>query len=683
MPQESTSRVNLQGPEADLPERMDDPQAAESAASRERATDNPNEIIRDGGEHVVTDDLDALLRALPPSIITPLKELNNRVNLLEVVMDLGRKAEARYRGSEYMLTQHDITQAEIDYVINHIGEFGGDNRAGIERTLHRISCIRNRRGDVVGLTCRIGRAVYGTISIIKDLVETGKSILMVGPPGVGKTTLLRECARVLSDELNKRVVIVDTSNEIAGDGDIPHPSIGRARRMQVPHPDKQHAVMIEAVENHMPEVIIIDEIGTELESQAARTIAERGVQLVGTAHGSSLENLMLNPTLSDLVGGIQSVTLGDEEARRRGTQKTVLERKAPPTFDIMVEILDRERVAVHRDVAEMVDSLLRGEVIPPEIRTRKADGSIHTEFAPVTYRQDNGLGGRRGDGGRGGRGRGYDDHQGLPSSPRRQMPPTAPQSPAMRRDRPWQQGTAMGMGASASAPAFPGLQPERLRSQGNGGGESSPFEGGQATAEVNGIATMADAATEYYDEEFERVADEERPRDIRSGAGMMSVARTASANKPLRVYPFGVSRNRLEQAIKSMRVPAQLVRDMHDADVVMTLKNYYRKSGQTLRKAEQDGIPVFVLKSNTLLQIESALGNIFNIATPPADPVTDAMEETEAAINHVLDTARPVELAPQASYIRRLQHQMAERYNLGSTSKGKEPYRRVRIFRQD
>ncbi|MEO5950893.1 MAG: AAA family ATPase, partial [Chloroflexia bacterium] len=441
-PKFEESDTDFQGSSPNLPAQNPFDAASPNGAY---PTNDPTEVIRNAGEHVVTDDLDALLAALPREIVDPLKVLNNRANLLEIVMDLGRKPEARYRGSEATLTDYEVTRAELDHVIIHIGEFGGDNRAGIERTLHRISCIRNRKGDVVGLTCRIGRAVYGTISIIKDLVETGRSILLVGPPGVGKTTILRECARVLADELGKRVVVVDTSNEIAGDGDIPHNSIGRARRMQVPLPERQHAVMIEAVENHMPEVIIIDEIGTELEAQAARTIAERGVQLVGTAHGTSLENLMLNPTLSDLVGGIQSVTLSDEEARRRGTQKSVLERKAPPTFDIIVELLDRERVAVHRDVAEVVDSLLRGEIIPPEIRTRLSDGSIHTEIAhlpSVPTRTQQSISGRR-DGGRDGvrdSGRGQSQGRGnwaydpgsLPNAPRRQMP----ESPSMRRDRP-------------------------------------------------------------------------------------------------------------------------------------------------------------------------------------------------------------------------------------------------------
>ncbi len=664
---EESMRLNYEGAKAESPHEDKAPAAAPAQALAEwgATTSNPNEVVRNGGEHVITDDLDALLATLPPEIVSPLKALNNRVNLLEVVMDLGRKPEARYRNVEHTLNDSDVGREQLDYVIERIGEFGGDNRAGIERTLHRISCIRNRRGNVVGLTCRIGRAVYGTISIIKDLVETGKSILLVGPPGVGKTTLLRECARVLSDELGKRVVIVDTSNEIAGDGDIPHPSIGRSRRMQVPLPERQHAVMIEAVENHMPEVIIIDEIGTELEAQAARTIAERGVQLVGTAHGTSLENLMLNPTLSDLVGGIQPVTLGDEEARRRGTQKTVLERKAPPTFDIIVEILDRERVAVHRDVAEVVDSMLRGELIPPEIRTRLSDGNIHTEIAHIapSPQRDRQRGDGAGNNARGGRG-GYNERSngsfGMPNSPRRQMP----DSPSMRNDR--------------------GSRPQ----QGNGG-NSRPFEREWASSASEPL-TAAEASrpqarqsTAYEERDPQDAQREERQREqARLGASAMSIASNASSNKPLRIYPFGVSRDRLEQAVKHLRVAATLVRDIDNADMVMTLKNYYRKNPQTLRAAEQDNVPVYVLKSNTLIQIQSALANIFDVA-PQADPMTNAIEEAEEAIVQVMETANAVDLAPQAAHIRRLQHQIAERYNLGSISRGKEPFRRVRIYRQD
>src|SRR4051812_42221289 len=297
-------------------------------------------------------------------------------------MDLGRRPEGRFPDAEVALLDREVTEADIAFVIDHIGSFGDDNRAGIERTLHRISAIRNRNGKVVGLTLRVGRAVYGTIEIINDFVDTGKSILIMGRPGIGKTTMLREAARVLADDLGKRVVVVDTSNEIAGDGDIAHPAIGKARRMQVRTPSLQHEVMIEAVENHMPQVIVIDEIGTELEAQAARTIAERGVQLIGTAHGNNLDNLMLNPTLSDLIGGIQSVTLGDEEARRRRTQKSVLERKAPPTFDVIIEIQDRERVTVHSDVAETVDSLLRGDAVAPELRWRDEEGVHRSQARP-------------------------------------------------------------------------------------------------------------------------------------------------------------------------------------------------------------------------------------------------------------------------------------------------------------
>ncbi len=327
-------------------------------------------------EEQITDNIDELLAKLPQGISTVLREENRLNELLEIVLDLGREPEARYPDGIKYLTEALITQADIDHVVTQIGSFGDDNRAGIERTLHRISCIRNRQGKIIGLTCRVGRAVQGTIDIIRDLVESGRSILALGRPGVGKTTKLREIARILADDLNKRVVVIDTSNEIAGDGDIPHPAIGHARRMQVRTPAEQHAVMIEAVENHMPEVIVIDEISTQAEADAARTIAERGVQLIGTAHGNSIENLILNPSLNDLVGGIESVTLGDEEAKRRSTQKTVLERKSPPTFDIAIEIQDRYRLAIHLDVSEVVDQYLRGRMPAPEVRYIDEEGKV-------------------------------------------------------------------------------------------------------------------------------------------------------------------------------------------------------------------------------------------------------------------------------------------------------------------
>jgi stage III sporulation protein SpoIIIAA len=329
-------------------------------------------------------ELEQLLQVLPPVIQRHIRENADHSRVIEIVLDYGRPAEIRYIERVERIDDYPVSEADIAFVTERVGEFGGDNRAGIERTLHRISAIRSRNGRVVGLTCRVGRAIQGTIDIIQDIVESSKSILFLGKPGVGKTTKLREVARMLADELNKRVVIVDTSNEIAGDGDIPHPAIGTSRRMQVSDPSEQHRVMIEAVENHMPEVIVIDEIGTEQEAYAARTIAERGVQLVGTAHGRTLENLMLNPTLCDLVGGIQAVTLSDDEAKRRGTQKTVLERKAPPTFDVIIELLDYDKLAIHHDAQKQVDLVLRGVAPRPEIRVRTPEGRVEIVQAAQT-----------------------------------------------------------------------------------------------------------------------------------------------------------------------------------------------------------------------------------------------------------------------------------------------------------
>ncbi len=328
----------------------------------------------------VTDNLHQLLAILPPPLQAVLTQHPRQNELIEIVMDLGRLPEARFPGSAEYILDTPVQRSDLDYSIARVGEFSGDNRAGIESTLHRISAMRNRQGLVIGLTCRVGRSVIGTIGMIQDLVEQGKSILLLGRPGVGKTTALREIARVLADDFLKRVVIIDTSNEIAGDGDIPHPAIGRARRMQVATPEAQHKIMIEAVENHMPEVIVIDEIGTELEALAARTIAERGVQLVGTAHGNQLENLIKNPTLADLIGGIQSVTLGDEEARRRGSQKSVLERKALPTFEIAVEMLARDRWVIHENVAETIDNLLRNWEVRAQERSTNETGAVSTQI---------------------------------------------------------------------------------------------------------------------------------------------------------------------------------------------------------------------------------------------------------------------------------------------------------------
>ena len=564
--------------------------------------------------------------------------MTDHEGLLEIVLDLGRQPEARYPGREAMLSDEEVSPEDLEYVVSRIGQFGDDNRAGIPRTLHRISAIRNRRGSIVGLTCRVGRSVLGTVDIIRDLVEGGRSVLILGRPGVGKTTLLREVARVLADELGKRVIVVDTSNEIAGDGDIPHPGIGRARRMQVPTPREQHGVMIEAVENHMPEVIVIDEIGTELEAEAARTIAERGVQLVGTAHGNSLENLLMNPTLSDLVGGVQPVTLGDEEARRRGTQKTVLERKAPPTFDVLVEMRTREQVAVHRDVADTVDAALRGAPAAVEVRTKHEDGSIDRRLevpgAP-------GVQGRMGD-----------------DRPRRNGPLADRNERGDRAER----GERRGRG----------------RDRWTDRGERT-YERGQP---VETLAT-APAPVDRDDLDDE---DEDESADTYGGAAFDRFRRRPGQSlRPVKLYPYGVNRDRLEAAVASLRLPVTITKDMRDADVVMTLKNYYRKSPGPVRDAEDAGKPVFILRSNTINQIQQSLEALYGMET--ADPERDIeqliVRDTEDAINQVLQTHRPVELPPQNAYIRRLQHQLAERANLKSRSMGREPHRRVRLFRHE
>ena len=667
------------------------------------------------------DDLDALLGALPPEIVAAVHALPEPTHLIEVVLDLGRRPEARFPDSEVALLDREINEADIAFVVEHIGTFGDDNRAGIERTLHRISAIRNRNGKVVGLTCRIGRAVYGTIEIINDFVETNKSILIMGRPGIGKTTMLREAARVLADDMGKRVVVVDTSNEIAGDGDIPHPAIGKARRMQVRTPSLQHEVMIEAVENHMPQVIVIDEIGTELEAQAARTIAERGVMLIGTAHGNNLDNLMLNPTLSDLIGGIQSVTLGDEEARRRRTQKSVLERKAPPTFDVIVEIQDRERVAVHSDVADTVDAMLRGDPVAPELRWRDEEGVHRSQGRPRPSPREQlgaerfaglvGTGspwrmepGWRGDGAyrpggyreadRGGAYRpGY--RPGA-SGGWRQTRGGSGREPASR-------GTSEG-GASGVMPGerFATMPP----------GVDAPFVSGdiadRGPLERAGTASSAETrAREARELERQKAwrdqasralnalkaeegtgpvnADEleddgldDLPLGVEEGAhGETLLVPGGSPLPTLRILPQGISRKRLEQAIRDLQLPVVIARDVDEADVVMTLKNEYKQKTPMLRDAEDRAMPIYVLKSNTVPQMQSSLTSIFSLEI---DPREAALRETEDAIGAVLSSSEPVELAPQNAYIRRLQHQMAERANLVSRSRGREPYRRVRLY---
>jgi stage III sporulation protein SpoIIIAA len=680
------------------------------------------------------DDLDALLESLPPEIVAAVHALPDKLSLIEVVLDLGRRPEARFPDSEVMLLDREITEADISHVVDHIGTFGDDNRAGIERTLHRISAIRNRTGKIVGLTCRIGRAVYGTIEIIGDFVESGKSILIMGRPGIGKTTMLREAARVLADDLGKRVVVVDTSNEIAGDGDIPHPAIGKARRMQVRTPSLQHEVMIEAVENHMPQVIVIDEIGTELEAQAARTIAERGVMLIGTAHGNNLDNLMLNPTLSDLIGGIQSVTLGDEEARRRRTQKSVLERKAPPTFDVIIEIIDRERVTVHADVADTVDSMLRGDQVAAELRWRDEEGVHRSQARPRPSPREQmgaerfaglvGSGqpwrmepGWRGDGNYRG---GYREAE-RGASLRTGYRPGASGGWRQTRGGSGRESAPRGPvsegGASGSMPGERFAVPP---AGGVGSGDSGratrledpPFVAGQIAdrgpIERGAQAIIDTRAREARELERQRAwrdqaaraltalkaeegtgpvnaddLDEDddldrAPIGIEEGERGEAILTPGGAPLPtLRILPQGISRKRLEQAVRDLQLPVEIAHEVDEADVVMTLKNEYKQKTPLLREAEERALPIYVLKANTIPQMQSSLTSIFSLEI---DPREAAMRETEEAIGIVINQSEPVELSPQNAYIRRLQHQMAERANLVSRSRGREPYRRVRLY---
>jgi stage III sporulation protein SpoIIIAA len=644
------------------------------------------------------DDLDALLEALPPEIVAAIHGLEMREAMIEVVMDLGRRPEARYPDGETTLLEREINEADIAHVVDHIGSFGDDNRAGIERTLHRISAIRNRNGKIVGLTCRIGRAVYGTIEIIADFVETGKSLLIMGRPGIGKTTMLREAARVLADDLDKRVVVVDTSNEIAGDGDIPHPAIGKARRMQVRTPSLQHEVMIEAVENHMPQVIVIDEIGTELEAHAARTIAERGVQLIGTAHGNTLDNLMLNPTLSDLIGGIQSVTLGDEEARRRRSQKSVLERKAPPTFDVVIEIQDRERVLVHADVADTVDAMLRGDAAAPELRWRDEAGIHRSQARPRPSPREQLAADRFS--GLIGAGGGWRTEPGWRGEP------------GYRSGfRPGASGSWRPARASTSGPA--GTRPAPAAGGNDAAGFEAPFVAGEIadrgpvergtapvpeprardSRELSRQREWRESATRAIDalkgEEgtgpvnaADLAADDEALMDRALATAIETDDEALRVTIPealptLRVLPQGISRKRLEQAIRELQLPVIVAREVDEADVVMTIRSEYKQKTPLVREAEERNLPIYVLKANTIPQMQSSLTSIFALEV---DPRESALRETEEAIGVVMQRAEPVELSPQNAYIRRLQHQMAERANLVSRSRGREPYRRVRLY---
>ncbi|MBW4637587.1 MAG: AAA family ATPase [Gloeocapsa sp. UFS-A4-WI-NPMV-4B04] len=576
-----------------------------------------------------TDDLQKLLDIFPLDIRQVLEQHQERDNLIEVVMDLGRRPEARFPLTAEYLSETLVSQEQLNDCIQRVGEFGGDNRAGIAQTLHRISAIRNRTGRVIGLTCRVGRAVFGTIGMIRDLVETGQSILMLGRPGVGKTTALREIARVLADDLNKRVVIIDTSNEIAGDGDIPHPAIGRARRMQVARPELQHQVMIEAVENHMPQVIVIDEIGTELEAMAARTIAERGVQLVGTAHGNQIENLIKNPTLSDLVGGIQAVTLGDDEARRRRSQKTVLERKAPPTFDIAVEMQERQRWVVHESVADMVDNLLRGRESIPQVRSVDGNGQ-------VTITRESSV------------------------------------AKSIRHE----------------AREEPSLSPREFRI------EPLQSNGWRGAGKMLPMPQTGDREQISREREFDRLLNESFEQPDRFGY-LSEKAGPNGEDLPLHIYPYGVSRNQLEQVIQVLNLPVVLTKDIDSADAVLALRSHVKNHSKLRHIAKVRQVPIHMIKASAIPQITRALRRLLHMDEPDtaderelslfaqsgSDDELDALEEARLAVEQiVIPKGQPVELLPRSAPVRKMQHELVEHYRLKSNSFGDEPNRRLRIY---
>jgi stage III sporulation protein SpoIIIAA len=568
----------------------------------------------------VTDDLNKLLAILPARIRSKIEEHPQQDQLIEVVMDLGRLPVARFPNVAIDLGDEPISQEEIQYSIARVGSFSGDNRAGIERTLHRISAIRNRDGEIIGLTCRIGRAVFGTITLINDLVETGKSLLLLGRPGVGKTTALREIARVLADDLNKRVVIIDTSNEIAGDGDIPHPAIGRARRMQVARPELQHQVMIEAVENHMPEVIVIDEIGTELEALAARTIAERGVQLVGTAHGNKLENLIKNPTLSDLVGGIQAVTLGDEEARRRGSQKTVLERKAPPTFEIAIEMLERQRWVIHEDVSGTIDQLLRGREPISQIRWVDEEGKVQ-----ITQEEP---------------------------QPANLTPLRGQYLPEMDKPKGWRADGRMAPVARLGTSALSRENDfERLL-------EQSWLQEEPETEKVRIPGPNGEDWPVYvYPYGVSRAPIEQVVQALDLPIILTKDLQGADAVLALRSHVKNQSK--LRQIAKVRQIPIHGIKSNTLPQISRGLKR--------------------ILGIDDPMNQEGADVRLF--ARSGSDDEIEALEEARLAVEQiVIPTGQPVELLPRSAKVRKMQHELVEHYRLQSDSFGEEPNRRIRIY---
>ncbi|KAG2434063.1 hypothetical protein HXX76_007791 [Chlamydomonas incerta] len=654
------------------------------------------------------DELMKLVQLLPASVRSALEDHPQMLELLEVVMDLGRPPLARFPGGDVKLSAAPITAEDLEFAVRQVGEFGGDNRAGIDRTLHRISCMRNRTGRIIGLTCRVGRAIKGSAQMVRDLVLSGASILLLGRPGVGKTTAIREVSRMLADECTKRVVIVDTSNEIGGDGDIPHSGIGRARRMQVAHPEAQHRVMIEAVENHMPQVIVIDEIGTAEECGAARTIAQRGVQLVATAHGNELENVIKNPQLADLVGGIQSVTLGDEEAKRRGVQKSILERAAPPTFDVCIEMLERTKWRVHMDVGQAVDMVLAGGESGGQVREKAADGTI------LKYNYNPAISGV------------------IRTS----------SGPAMTGPR---GGSAAAGGAGAGAGAA-----------GAGAVAAPSFRESAAAADASPVRTPGNSfvrspvSTASFDGDDDGAAgdgDFGAGKRLRRITSRQAVAGVTADSAALRLYPYELDEDVLWEVLTDMRLTGKIfiTSSLANADAVLALRAKVKHNAELRATARESSVPIYAVKTSgsanlvkafrTLLGIDPSAGGAFGPGSdseegpvPPALMASgasilgsvdeseaapgggggggssssfmggssaaaakgysykawaedEALEEAQVAVTEiVIPLHQPVELMPRARSVLDAQIKLLERYKLSHEVVGAGAEARIRIL---
>ncbi len=598
------------------------------------------------GYGALTDNMEEFLAVFPQRLRRQLEqcmrasqetsaplELNS---LVEIIADLGRRAEARFYQRSVYLGQEPVSAEELQYVVERLSAIGKDNRAGIEATLHRISVIRSRQGRIIGLTARVGRAVYGSAEVLRDVFTSGKSVLLLGSPGVGKTTLLREIARVLADDYHKRVVIVDTSNEIAGDGDIPHAGIGGARRMPVPEPALQHSVMIEAVENHMPEVVVIDEIGNEAETYAARTIAERGVMLVATAHGLKLENLLQNPTLSDLVGGIQSVTLSDEEAKRRKCRKSVLERKAPPTFGVIVEVRERNLFAIHLDVEQVVDASLRGMVCEPEVRCRRDDGTVKVTRKATALLQSREKPFALGDG------------------------------------SPWDLGADLGDEDDEDEDGF--NSGERFVEEWD--------EIAESLRQEDERSNLIDRASPGRSGGRDRVrVDSYRDEGSETGYKLAPLPPgQPDTKRTVKIYPYAISRNRLQRIIEVLHVDAKLVNEWFESDLVLALRGVAKRKDSFFNAIRNRNLPIHYLRSNTGAQIQSFVENFFHVHGITAGEV--ARRELEQGVAEVKNTGRPYDLSPQELKLRRLQHRLAEEAGLVARSYGNDPFRYVRLSKE-